>query len=110
MPTDELRARRAGRREANLRELNERIVRAQHDAGNGHEQLRLVCECARTDCEENIDVPASVFEDARATGNRFIIAKGHILHDIERETATGDGWVVVQKVGPAAAAAAEELR
>lgn len=104
---DELGARRAGRREANLRGLNERIADAQHDAGNGHEHLRLVCECSFTECEDAIDVPTPVFEDARDSGVRYIVAPGHVMSDIEHVVRSGDGWVVVEKIGTAARAAEE---
>lgn len=110
MSTDELRARRAGRREANLRELNERIADARHDSGRGNRTtLRIVCECARGDCEDALDVPVSVFSQARASLHRFIVAPGHVLCDVEQTVARGDGWLVVEKLGTAARAAATEL-
>lgn len=108
MPSDELRARRAGRREANLRELNERIAQAQHDIGAGRAIVRIVCECSNGDCDDNLDVPAPIFESARAGAVRFIVAPGHVLHEVERQVEAGEGWIIVEKVGAAARAAAKE--
>lgn len=99
---DELGARRAGRREANLRGLNERIADAQHQAGNGFQRLRLVCECSLIECEDAIDVPTPVFEDARDAGARYIVSPGHVLQEVEHAVEQGDGWVIVEKVGSAA--------
>lgn len=70
--------------------------------------LRLVCECALTDCENAIDVPASVFEQARDAGPHYIVSPGHQLPDIERAIDRGDGWIVVEKIGTARRGAAEE--
>lgn len=107
---DELAARRAGKREANLRDLNERIADAQEEAGGGDQSLRLVCECALHDCTDGIDVECSVFDELRADQTRFIVCPGHVLHEVEREWQQGNGWMIVEKVGRAARAAKEELR
>jgi hypothetical protein len=106
---DELLARRAGRREANLRELNQRIADAQHDVDDHVEHLHLVCECAREECEDGLLVPATIFEQLREVTTRFLVAPGHVIHEVEQQVDAGDGWIVVQKLGPAARAATEEL-
>jgi hypothetical protein len=107
---DELLARRAGRREANLRELNQRIADAQHGVDDAVERLHLVCECARGECEDGLLVPSSVFDQLREATTRFLVAPGHVIHDVERQVDAGEGWVIVQKHGSAARAASEELR
>ena len=105
---DEFTARRAGRREANLRELNQRIADAQGQAGTPPE-LHLVCECARDQCEDGLVVPVGVFERVRDATTRFVVIPGHVLHDVEQQVEDGGGYVIVEKVGSAARAAHEEL-
>lgn len=103
-------ARRAGRREANLRRLNERIADAQSEAGLvDAEILMLVCECALEDCDSHLMVPASAFDGYRDSTSVFAVVPGHVLHDVEEVIADGEGWMFVEKVGEAAAAANEEL-
>lgn len=109
MTFDELSARRAGRREANLRQLNERIAHAQQQSGSGDHALHLVCECSRERCEDGLVVPAGVFEELRSGDQRFVIAEGHVLQEVEHVVGQGDGWTIVEKIGPAARAAADEL-
>ena len=104
---DELAARRAGRREANLRSLNERIADAQEDAGST-DDLQLVCECALADCDAGIVVPASRFEQLREDDLHYLVVPGHVIHEVEHEVAHGDGWVMVEKFGAAAGAATRE--
>lgn len=102
---------RAGRREANLRLLNERIVdataRLAGDAGPG--RLRIACECANDDCRSTIDVDADTFAELRESRTRFAVVEGHVLADVERVVGHDDGWAVVEKVGSAARAAIDRL-
>lgn len=104
--------RRAGRREANLRLLNERIVEALErfrGAGDAPERLYLACECANGACDVTIEVPAETFFELRDSTVRFAVAEGHVVTDVERIVARVDGWVVVEKVGSAAKAATDRL-
>ncbi len=96
-------ARRAGRREANLRMLNERIAESQqHEAVLLESPLTVLCECARDDCEDSIVLGQDVFDEIRSHHGRFIVREGHVLHDIEDVVERGDGWVAVEKRGEAA--------
>lgn len=108
-------AQRAGRREANLRKVNERVVDAVEalaDAPGGDPAsatLQLICECALDACEEMIEVPASYYDEVRDLTDVFLVAPGHVLHEIEDGIKDGDGWVVVRKRGAAADGARETL-
>ena len=106
----------AGRREANLRKVNERVVgavEALDDAtttGDGAPaMLQLICECALDDCDEMFEVPASYYDEVRDLTDVFLVAPGHVLHEIEDGIKDGDGWVVVRKRGAAAEGARETL-
>lgn len=104
--------RRAGRREANLRLLNERIVDAMKllsDRSDAPDRLRLACECANEHCDATIDVPAETFLELRGSTVRFAVAEGHVVTDVERIVSRHGDWVVVEKVGSAAKAATDRL-
>lgn len=100
--------RRAGRREANLRTLNERIAAANErlSASSGDDVLSLVCECSMPQCEESIEVTAADFEQMREETTRFLVVDGHVLHEVENVVDRGEGWIMVEKHG----VAAEEAR
>jgi hypothetical protein len=47
------------------------------------------------------------YEELRSSPNRFAVLPGHVLETVERVVAAHEGYVVVEKVGPAAVYAAE---
>ncbi|MCW2926448.1 MAG: hypothetical protein JWM86_416 [Thermoleophilia bacterium] len=103
-------ARRAGRREANLRVVNERIAESlERQLGDAVAAYQLLCECAREDCDKSIRLPAEAYDAVRESVSRFVVVDGHVLYDVERIVDRGEAWVVVEKYGEAALAAEEEL-
>ncbi|MCW2960567.1 MAG: hypothetical protein JWM25_858 [Thermoleophilia bacterium] len=108
-------AHRAGRREANLRKVNERVVvavealEAAAPGDGGTSLLQLICECALDSCEEMIAVPAAFYDEVRERTDVFLVAPGHVLHEIEDGIEDGDGWIVVRKRGAAADGARDAL-
>jgi hypothetical protein len=96
---------RVGRNEAIFRDVNERIAELgeQYDLG----LLEIVCECADMDCIDRIELGVSEYEDARADPTRFIVVPGHIDESAERVIFEAPGYLLVQKHGDAAEAAAE---
>lgn len=110
MTTDELAARRAGRREANLRRANDRIAEAQERlATEPHEPVTILCECAREDCDSTIDLRMEEFDELRDDARRFVVLDGHVVVEIESIVSSGEGWVIVEKRGEAARAAEKTL-
>lgn len=98
---------RAGRREANLRSINERVVEALDQLPDDFgDEVRLVCECAHETCEEMIEVPRAVFDRARATMIGFLVAPGHEIEEVEDAVETAERWSLVHKRGKAAQEAA----
>lgn len=96
-------ARRAGRREANLRELNSRIAESQEQiADTLKSPLTVLCECASSDCNESIEMSPDAFAELRDQPTKFVVVEGHVLHDVEQVVERGDGWIVVEKRGVAA--------
>jgi hypothetical protein len=105
---DEEQAQGLAKREALFRATNEEIARVEHEIGSDGSLLEVVCECGRGGCAELITVSESVYEQARSTPRRFVLVAGHELLEIERVVNRYDGFVVVEKEAPAAAATAEE--
>jgi hypothetical protein len=50
-----------------------------------------------------------VFEHVAGIEDGFLVAPGHVLHDIEDAIEAGSGWMIVRKRGVAAEAARDEL-
>lgn len=101
---------RAGRREANLRLLNERIVDAHDRIDPGRDQpLEIVCECARERCDARITLRSDMFDMLRGELVRFAVVDGHVLHDVEQVVEQHEGWMVVEKLGAAARGAVDRL-
>jgi hypothetical protein len=96
---------RAGRNETIFREINER---AEELATAVTGPTEFVCECARTDCTERLDVPLDTYEQVRARSRHFLVAPGHEQLQYERVVDQGDGWLVVTKIGIAGEVAEDE--
>ena len=96
-------ARRAGRREANLRTLNERIVAGQEQmALQLDTPITMLCECADETCNDTLQLSVEQFEALRDYDTRFMVVDGHVLHEVEDVIERGDDWTLVEKRGAAA--------
>jgi len=102
-------AERVARNDATFRAANEEI--AQSAAGMDLERMPVICECAEERCTAIVRITPAEYETVRADPTHFINAPGHESNAgphavvVERK----DGYVVVQKVGDAAAIV-KELR
>ena len=94
-----------------FREVNEQIT-ALNDLGAKMESFTVVCECGNERCAAVVDVHRSHYEAARAQGDRFIVATGHGLPEIETVVEQHGDFVVVDKNDgiPEAIAAATDPR
>ena len=82
--------------EALFREVNERI-KALNDFGAQAERFSVVCECGQETCADVIQVNRSFYETVRAQSDRFIVASGHVLPEIEKVVEQHEGFAVVDK-------------
>jgi hypothetical protein len=96
------------KREALFRAANEEIARADEQFGRDGEALEIICECGRNGCSGLISVARGDYGRARAQPRRFFVVPGHELPEIDRVVGRHDGFVVVEKQEPTAAAIAEE--
>ena len=99
---------RAARNQALYREVNEKI---QELNAAFAEVATLsgtwVCECADQRCAEAIEMTLAEYEAIRMHPNRFAVLPGHVVGTVERVVEARDAYVVVEKLGPAAAYAIE---
>jgi len=96
------RERRLGENEAYWRRVNEL---APPDPGVMN---TVFCECGRIECDMRIPMTAPEYEQARAKSTTFVVAPGHQLPEVERVVETTERYVLVEKVGEAAAVAVRD--
>jgi hypothetical protein len=96
--TDEAgeRARRVGANEALFRSVNEEV----HDLNRSflvEGRLRVVCECGRQSCVDQIDLAPAAYEAIRADSSLFVVKPGHDEPDVETVVERKDDYWVVRK-------------
>jgi hypothetical protein len=96
---------RAGRNEALFREVNENIARLEEQLDSGSDSLPVICECERASCATQLEIGITEYEQVRQHPHHFIVAPGHEDPRIEHVMERRDGYVIVEKVGVAEAAA-----
>src|SRR3954447_10338228 len=80
-----------------MRDLNDSFVAI---AGG---TFTIACECADVSCIEVLELPRDAYEQVRRSPRTFAVLPGHIYPDIERVVDERDSYVVVEKLGRAAA-------
>jgi hypothetical protein len=78
-----------------FRRINEKIenVAAKH-GGDSHEFL---CECSDPDCSERVRVTLEDYRRVRENSARFLVAKGHVVVEIERVIESAHDHAVIEK-------------
>lgn len=87
-----------------FREVNERIAELAAEWRQADLSV-FVCECSNPACAESLEISPAEYEDVRADGARFIVLRGHQLPNVERVVGGNGRFLVVEKVGAAAAIA-----
>jgi DNA-directed RNA polymerase subunit RPC12/RpoP len=88
---------RIAENEDKARSLNERLDRRDRAPGaNG--LAEFVCECGNANCRKTIEVPIREYEEVRRNPQRFIIATGHEIDDVEVVIDDRRSYSVVEKV------------
>ena len=105
---------RRARNEALFREVNERIVELE-DGITGFERddsllVGFVCECAKEDCGEPLEVTRGEYEAVRDDPRRFLVLPGHEddEEEIARVVERHSHYLVVEKLGEAGETAIEQ--
>jgi hypothetical protein len=88
---------RAARNQSIFREVNERLE-ALGEEFQDQEYQRFVCECARPECIQPIELTVEEYERIRGRGSTFFVAPGHIYPDVERAVYEDGRFTVVEKI------------
>jgi hypothetical protein len=103
---DEVSNKRIGANESLFRETNEGIERGLWP-GEEDQRVPFRCECARADCAEPVRLTPAAYERVRANSRRFVVVAGHEVARAEFVVERCPDYLVVEKVGEAAAVAEE---
>lgn len=106
-------AERKGENEILYREVNERVRELHEDFElDDYGKIQFVCECARLDCTERIELTKDEYEQLRASGRRFAVSNGHQDPTVEFVVAENDRFTTIEKDagGPAELAEREDPR
>jgi hypothetical protein len=93
------RRRRAARNQSLFRAANERLENVNESFRLVLEQMDFACECIDMGCTTAIRLTIPEYEAIRGHPNRFFVARGHELDDVERTVEEVRDFVVVEKLG-----------
>ncbi len=107
-PVPDVVAERVARNEATFREANERVARFSR-ALERDDPLPVLCECAEPRCTNVVLVTHAEYEQVRACPTWFVSDLGHVVNaqGWGRVVSENERFAVVEKLGDAAALAAE---
>lgn len=90
-----------------FRQINENIedVAAQH--GTDAHTYEFLCECSDPACSKRVNATLAEYRHVREHGDRFIVAKGHVMQEIESVVKSANDHVVIEKQGHAGRVAIE---
>jgi hypothetical protein len=101
-------ARRVGLNESIFRQVNEQIESLNRDFCAEDRTMTAICECAKGDCTERLEISVPAYEAVRTDPRRYIVVVGHSLPEFESVVESTSGYEVVEKRDGAAAELAEE--
>ncbi len=96
---------RAAHNQSLFRRVNERIDKL-NAALTVAEAPRYVCECLRLECADVLVLSHLEYERVRSYPTHFVIVPGHEDAEVESVVQRTDWYLIVQKLGEGAEAAA----
>jgi hypothetical protein len=87
-----------------FREVNERIAELTAEWRQTEMSL-FVCECSNPGCAESLEITPAEYEWVRGDGARFVVLNGHQSREMERVVEGNGRFLIVEKIGSAAAIA-----
>lgn len=96
------REQRLAQNETIFREINERVREVASTHGADAHPYSFFCECANSDCTLQVELSTAEYERVRAEGDRFFVAVGHELPEVEHVIERHGSWSVIEKKGEAA--------
>lgn len=91
-------AKKAAKNETITRSLNEGLAKGEDKWPS--EEPTFICECSDLSCAVEIKLSLDVYRAVRAHPSRFFLIPGHMNPEIETKVDDGDGFEVVEKIGP----------
>jgi hypothetical protein len=88
--------------EAIFRDVNERIRQISDTFGQKDQTYDFLCECSDPMCAERVVMTSAEYEYVRSDPTRFVVAKGHVVPEVESVVDRAKDHVVVEKEGAAA--------
>jgi hypothetical protein len=101
-PMEKAQEERLALNEALFRDVNERIREISDSFGQKDATYDFLCECSDPMCVEKVVMTSAEYEYVRADPTRFVVAKGHVLPEVESVVDRAKDHAVVEKEGPAA--------
>jgi hypothetical protein len=95
-------AKRLAMNEALFRDVNERIREISDTFVQKDATYDFLCECSDPGCTKKVVLTRAEYEDVRSDSTRFVVAKGHVMPEIESVVDRAKDHVVVEKDGAAA--------
>ena len=92
------------RRQLVFREVNEHVAELDGDWSQTGVSL-FVCECSKPECAEVLEISPAEYDRVRSDSARFVVLPGHQLREAERVVEGNGRFLVVEKIGDAAAIA-----
>lgn len=83
--------------EIQSREINE-LIDGSNEAGDTEPASRYVCECSGEACTATIALTHLEYEEVRAHGAHFAIARNHESPDLDLLVSEREGFAIVRKV------------
>lgn len=85
-----------------FRKVNERVWAISSSFG-AIEEVKFLCECARRDCTEEVNMSLTAYEALRRVPTHFAVSPnvGHVFPEVERIFAKQDGYFVLEMFGEA---------
>jgi hypothetical protein len=95
---------RLAKNQSLFRAVNERVekISAQQPSDG---PISFVCECAKPDCGNRIELEQGEYEAIRADPTHFFVLPDHVFPEAEIVIDDRDRYVVVEKIGAAGAVA-----
>jgi hypothetical protein len=101
------RVERAAANQSVFRQVNERLQGLATAFQDVAHRATFACECADTQCVEQLELSPDEYEAIRSGANQFVVLPGHVYSDVERVVSENERFVVVAKIGRGATIAAE---
>jgi hypothetical protein len=92
---DDLTRRRLVHNEQVFKAINEEVREAH--ARPEDDKIAFLCECADRSCTEKVRLTADEYRQVRADSNRYVVATGHVVPELEHVVERHGDYEVVQK-------------